>query len=274
MSGPYLIGMNKQHRPRGDGPVAWEAGLLKLRAFEIVLVLFYMEDLRRGIVESIKTHDSIFGTAKLAAAKRGQTMEVARAVLVAEGIVTQAESDELLRLLDYRNLIGHHVHELTADIGAFSHLAARDPRALTPLPPYDYTAAERAKLLRKKVLSGLAGKLGCVVNMDSLRFEAAERTYAEEIKRLRRRVERQIDKFNEEVEQTNAIIRGLPTTLLARTGPNDPPHQRRDGSLTESGGQHAFSLFDAGATPLAVSVVMELSLRSAKLWFSKWKSSK
>ena len=41
--------MNKEHRPHGKAPTAWEADILKIRAFEMVLVLFYMEDLRRFI---------------------------------------------------------------------------------------------------------------------------------------------------------------------------------------------------------------------------------
>ena len=42
--------MNKEHRPHGKAPTAWEADILKIRAFEMVLILFYMEDLRRFIM--------------------------------------------------------------------------------------------------------------------------------------------------------------------------------------------------------------------------------
>ena len=45
--------MRKQHRPHGKAPTAWEADILKIRAFEMVLILFYMEDLRRFIMGSI-----------------------------------------------------------------------------------------------------------------------------------------------------------------------------------------------------------------------------
>ena len=37
----------KPHRPHGPAPTAWEADILKIRAFEMVLVLFYLENLRQ-----------------------------------------------------------------------------------------------------------------------------------------------------------------------------------------------------------------------------------
>ena len=71
-------------------------------------------------------------------------------MLVSEGVIDQAESDELKELVDYRNIIGHTIHDLTVDVGAYSDLTRqRDPKTFKPMPLYDYTAAKRAKALRQ-----------------------------------------------------------------------------------------------------------------------------
>ena len=61
--------MNKEHRPHGKVPTAWEADILKIRAFEMVLVLFYMEDLRRFIMGSIEATDELHGVNRLSDGK-------------------------------------------------------------------------------------------------------------------------------------------------------------------------------------------------------------
>jgi hypothetical protein len=45
------------HPTSEPAPTTWEADILKLRGLEMLLVLFYIEDLRRFIVSSIKTTD-------------------------------------------------------------------------------------------------------------------------------------------------------------------------------------------------------------------------
>ena len=77
--------MNKEHRPHGKAPTAWEADILKIRAFEMVLILFYMEDLRRFIMGSIEATDKLHGLNRLSDGKpktrEGKKLELARADL-------------------------------------------------------------------------------------------------------------------------------------------------------------------------------------------------
>jgi hypothetical protein len=47
----------KQHRPHGQKPTTLEADILKLRAFEMLLVVFVEEDLRKSVLSSIEVTD-------------------------------------------------------------------------------------------------------------------------------------------------------------------------------------------------------------------------
>ena len=257
----------KIHRPHGLAPTTLEADILKLRAFEMVLILFYMEDLKSFIVESIETTRKINGTdTSLPKIK----MDAARKLLVAEGCISQAESDEILRLVDYRNTIGHQIHALTCDIGAYSELGDFDPKTYEPVRKYDYSAAKGAGQLRKKVNEGMAEKFCLRANFNGLRFEAAERIYLKEIQRLTIKVNKQIRQLNETLKMTAAAIREIPKPVMDRAQPGHLRNIKNNGTLSELGASCVFQLFDADATPLAVAYLMRTSARSANNWHKKW----
>lgn len=271
--------MSKKHRPHGKAPTAWEADILKIRAFEMVLILFYMEDLRRFIMDSIKAADKLHGVNRLSdgkpKTKEGKKLELARALLVSEGVIDQAESDELKELVDYRNIIGHTIHDLTVDVGAYSDLTRHHPETFKPMPLYDYTAAKRAKKLSQKVAEGMmAAKLMMVVDFDGLAFEAAEKTYIAEIERLKKRVNQGIEKANKVIAETNRVIQAIPKAVMDSAQPGHPRNIRENGTLSKRGAECVFQLFEAHATPLAVAYLMRISHRSATHWFAKWKVSK
>lgn len=259
-------------------PTTWEADILKIRAFEMIMVLYYLEDLRKFIMGSIQFTDELFGLNRLTdgkpKTKEGKKMDLARAILVSEGIISEAESDELFVLVDYRNLIGHKVHNLTVDVGAYSDLSHLDPKTYKPISLYDYTAAKRARELKLKVMNGMAGKFVMSASMTSLKFDAAEKTYLTEIERLKKRVNKGIEQANKLIVETNRIIESVPESVQVAAQPSHPRNTRENGSLTKAGSSCAYQLYDAKATPLAVAYMMRISLRSANFWFKKWQANK
>ncbi|WP_419793869.1 hypothetical protein MYA83_21505 [Pseudomonas palleroniana] len=257
----------KIHRPHGLAPTTLEADILKLRAFEMVLILFYMEDLKAFIIESIETTRKINGTATSLPKIK---MDAARKLLVAEGCISQVESDEILRLVDYRNTIGHQIHALTCDIGAYSELGDFDPKTYEPVYKYDYSAARGAGQLRKKVSEGMAQKFCLRADFNSLRFEAAERIYLTEIQRLTRKINKRIRQLNETIKVTAAVIREIPKSVMDRAQPSHPRNIKNNGTLSELGASCIFQLFDAHVTPLAVAYLMRISVRTANNWHKKW----
>jgi hypothetical protein len=248
-----------------------EADVLKLRAFEMVLVLFYMEDLKRSIIGAINFTDKFNNKSRLDSKKM---MQSAREVLVAEGVISPAESEELYLLLDYRNTIGHQLHNLTVDVGAYADLTDIDPRTYKPVPAYDYTAAKRAAALCERVAKGMSSRFILPVSFDRLKFEAAERTYLAEIKRLKKKVNNGIDQFNKMIGSTNAAIERIPSLVLDSAQPDHPRNTRENGTLSKHGASCIFQLYEANATPLAVAYLMRISSRSATSWLNKWKASK
>lgn len=270
--------MSKEHRPHGKAPAAWEADILKIRAFEMVLVLFYMEDLRRFIMGAIEATDQLHGVNRLSdgkpKTKEGKKLELARAVLVSDGVIDQAESDELKELVDYRNIIGHTIHDLTVDVGAYSDLTRHHPETFKPMPLYDYTAAKRAKALSEKVSKGMMKKFIMMASLDFLAFEAAEKTYIAEIERLKKRVNQGIVKANKVIAETNRIMKAIPESVMESAQPGHPRNIKENGALSKRGADCVFQLFEAHATPLAVAYLMRISHRSATHWFAKWKASK
>lgn len=262
----------KLHRPFGLAPTKLEADILKIRAFEMILILFYVEDLKQFIIENLKS--SFPYAPSIPALPQKRKMDAARKILVAEGCITQAESDEIFRLMEYRNTVGHKIHALTCDIGAYSELGDFDSETFVPIQKYDYSAAKSTAQLRKSVSTGMSKKFALSVNFNGLRFEAAERVYLTEIKRLKRKVNTGIDQFNQSIAQTNAIIKKIPPAVFDQAQPGHPRHIRNNGTLSESGAGCLFQLYEAGATPLAVSYLMRISVRSANTWLKKWEQAK
>ncbi|WP_431296458.1 hypothetical protein [Rahnella sp. PAMC 25559] len=268
----------KEHRPHGRTTTSLEANVLKIRAFEMVLILFYMENLKRFILGSIQQTDKIRGENYFASGKiktsEGKKMEIARARLVSEGVINQTESDELKKLMDYRNIIGHKVHDLTVDVGAYANLTTLHPETYKPMPAYDYTAAKRARLLREKIENGMMGNYIMRMSFSSLAFEAAEKTYLKEIKRLKVRTNKDIKNFNDIIQDTNRLIKGIPTSVMLAAQPAHPQNIKNNGNLSKHGVKCAKLLFEAKATPLAVAYMMRISFRAANRWFSRWKAAK
>lgn len=278
----------RNHRPHGSAVLAWEADILKVRALEMVLILFYVQDLKEFILHSIEgTHkirsrlgiptstDAVVGsTGGNAGTREGKKLDRARALLVDEGVITQDESDELFKLMDYRNSIGHAVHELTGDVGKYAHLGKADPKTNEPITLYDYTAAKRAKALSEKIQEGMARSFVLTVNLGGLQFESAEKTYIAEVKRLKKKINKAIEKANQLIAETNRVIRNIPDSVKASAEPRHPRHTRHNGSLTPAGRHCAYALFTAGATVLAVAYMMRISLRSAKLAFRNWDAAR
>lgn len=273
----------KKHRPYGPAPMKWEVDLLKLRAFEMVLVLFYIEDLKQFILNSLKFTNELAGILLPAkgqpicggqseeSKREGKRFELARQSLVTRGVISQTESDELLELVDYRNTVAHEVQQLTVDIGAYSHLTKFYSATFEPIPQYDYSAAKRAKQIREKISQGMAAKNYVLpASFRSLQFDAAERTYITEIERLRKTVNKGIDQVNKIIAGTSEVIASIPEETLNSAQPGHPRNTKANGTLSKQGELCVFKLYEAKATPLAVAHLMRISHGAASRWFKKW----
>ncbi len=161
---------------------ALERNILKFRALEMVMVLFHIESLKSFVLQSIRVTDKdrIPEGVKKPYSKMWE-------VLVEERVITAAERDELERLIDYRNQIAHDVESLLGDLSPIGqdYINWRGVK-------YDYQALKKIRFYREKIERGMNKKYWLIVSPDALLFEAAERTYQQELDSLHKRISRQI----------------------------------------------------------------------------------
>lgn len=165
---------------------ALEKSILKYRALQMVLLLHQVESFRAFLIGSIRRTDSLPSTgpsSRLPAGTSGP-LQKALGILVAEAIITDAESCDLQDIVDLRNKVGHTVHELVQDISAPPGMGKR---GLT----YDYGALDRFERYRRKIARGMMSKFLLQIDFRDVVFEQAEAAYKEELARLRKRIDRQ-----------------------------------------------------------------------------------
>jgi hypothetical protein len=253
----------EQHFPRGPRLSALEKNELKKRALEMVLVLFYIEDLKKFVVESIQATDGLREQNRFPRGPKG-LVEKSWKVLVGAGVLTEGESDELQRLIDYRNLVAHHLPALTGDVGRYGSIQLKSAG-------YDRSALRRVQYFREKIFSGMRQGFVLSLSFRGLRFEAAEQTYLDELKKLERKIRRQAAVARMEIEQANDTIARLRRSgVLKRLEPGHPEQTNRSGQLTAQGITCCRSLFIAGAPPFVVAHLMRISLRLAERQRTRW----
>lgn len=259
----------KEYYPRGNRLSALEKNELKRRALEMQLILFYVEDLKRFVVESIRATDRLSRYAEGDRLPDGikRLHKKAFEILVDAGVLSKCESDELQELIDYRNFIAHQVHDLTSDVGRYPSICLpNDVR-------YQNGALKRVLYFRRKLSSEMRQKFALSVSFRDLQFEAAERAYFEELAILERKIRRQTIAARTEIEQANAMILVLEQSgLITKLEPGHPNQINRSGQLTDKGVNCCRELFIAGASPFVVAHLMRISLRSAtrqhRLWLA------
>jgi hypothetical protein len=155
-----------------------DRNVLKYRSFQIMLYLFYVEDLKRFILGSLKVSNDILGIFN-----KGMKQDDYLNQIVKDGIITQSEKEELISLIDFRNDIAHEVHKMVNDLGDIEIYKMPNEDG-TIKENYQYGALFRIKYLTRKIHKGFQGKYAMQVSFDKLIFEPAERALEHESKIL------------------------------------------------------------------------------------------
>ncbi len=254
----------RDRHPKGLQLPALEQNILKYRALEMVLILFYAENLREFVLSTIRATDRSRdgGTDRLPDGSKDVYKKMWR-ILISEGIITKTESDEIEALVNFRNDIGHRVHQLTLDV-------SREPMARdfakfleTKGKKYDYGARKGLKDYRAKLSQRMQSKYVMELSFDPLFFEPAEKAYEQELTRLDRKIRRQIEARKKEYASLNAELPVEELGLVGETDPRYPANKTRSGTLSSRGIEICYRLFDANRSPLAVAHLMRISYRAA-----------
>jgi hypothetical protein len=272
-----MVAARSYENPRGSRLPALEQNILRYRAMEMVLALFYAEDLRKTIIGCVQTTDRMKRVLddkaeqpEHVAAGAGNPLQKALAALVADQTLSEDEKREIEKLINYRNDIAHRLEELTADISL--NKVAREYARFRPThgPKYDYYATERLRFYRRLVEERTRRKHVLQLSIAPLLFEGAEKALTLGLRRLRRTIDRQFAARGSENAQLNAELSLDGTGLTGDLHPRHPYNKYESGVLTARGVGVCYRLFDLGRSPVAVAHLMRISLRAAakrrKMW--------
>jgi hypothetical protein len=250
--------------PRGGRPSALERNILRYRATEATVYLFYAEEIRDFLLTDVhraavrqpgeaiweppeerrlqRVLADLFRDAETAkklpaedaealrrvfASEReqGKKLKVAFAYAVTSGIFTEAEAAELKALLDYRNDIAHRIHLVMSDISR--NYWAIDHVAYAA-PTYKGEALDRLRAFRRSLWERARGQLFLTLSMDSMLFEFAEHAFEQDLKRLDRLITKQIARERERYKAMNAELDLRGTELVEDLSPRFPANHRPD----------------------------------------------
>lgn len=261
-----------RHQPKGTRFPALEQNILKYRALEMVLVLFYVENLKEFALGAVRATDEFMmsETGKKARLPIGtkKLYDKLWSVLVSDGVITTAESSEIQSLIDYRNLIGHDIHKLTLDLSRYP--LAQEFVKLDGAK-YDYAARRRLKHYREQLHERMGAKYIMEMSLDDLFFDAAEKAYEQELARLDRKVRRQLTIRKNEAATLKSELSVKAIGLVGEFDPAYPSNKTRNGNLTKRGIETCYRLFDHNKSPLAVAYLMRISYRAASKRHRAWK---
>jgi hypothetical protein len=262
--------------PLGSRLPAYERNILKLRAMQMLLTMFYAEELKRRVLDMIQTTDGLWNRLKSDNERpervpKGAKNPVGRALdaLIQDGSITEVEKAEIVALIDYRNLIGHRMHELVADLSTEQFARELSDFGSDRVKEFDYEAVERLQYFRRKL--GDLHRYAATLSMNGLMFESAERTFLAEIKALKRKIGKLARARQKDLAAVNAELK-LAGTQFDNNDcfPGHPLHQYDNKRLTRRGVEICYRLFDSGRSPMAVAHLMDISIYAARKRHKTW----
>ena len=303
--------------PRGGRPSAIERNILRYRAIEATLYLFYHDQVSDFMLSNVypranKAPDAPFWepleeqrltrllarilmdaeTRQLVGPddaealrdalsseyQRGRKLKTAFGHAIKIGMFSEAEANELQRLLSYRNDIAHRIHLLVADITRTSWNS--DFLSFTA-PRYKGEALERLRRYARTLWRRSQGKIILELSLDHALFDRAERVYDEELTRLDRKIRKLVAVEQARTEAIRAELDLSGTELVGDLAPRFYHNHRPDrsygddyvpptGHLTGRGAEICYRLYDLGRSPIAVAYLMGVTLRSAERRRLSW----
>lgn len=172
---------------------ALERNIAQLRAMQMVLTIFHAQQLKESIISTIRVSDQFRGDGPSRCPPNcNRPVQRALDALVEDNALTPDEAAEMAKLIDYRNDIAHEIEHLNADL-------SRLGRDYSLGKHYNYRADARLAELRKILAERSQSKYIITLGFADLAFEPMEQALMTGIKRLDKRIERQIAERKEKI---------------------------------------------------------------------------
>jgi hypothetical protein len=253
-----------------------ERCLIRHRALQMILVMYHAEELKRDVVECVEAQRHF----KVMMSDDGKAPEestgskrVKRAFdhLVKDGVISTDERREMVKLIERRNSIVHHLDEVTADLST-DRWVREMVDIMRDRQQHDYEALDRLKEMRRLLaVRAMEKHYVGVISMRGLSFEATERVLRTDIKGLERRIRKLVRKRREDIKLLNSELSLRDTELVGVFDPRWPENRYDERArLTPRGIEICYRLFDLGKSAVAVAHLMGLSLASARRREKQW----
>lgn len=269
MESPHFLDPFGSHLP------ALERTVLRVRAIEMILILFYAEELKRSVLDCIRTTDRLRKAQRIPDGTR-KPVDKALDILVADRAISSIEKKEIVELIDYRNAVGHEIHTLFADLS--SERVARNftKYALSNQKHRHYRSDALARLKHFRARFNNLYRThhyARTINMNPLMFEMAERFFSDEIKRLEQHLPAKIKIRLANIHNLNRELSLKGSGLDGQWSPAGPYSKYDDGRLTKIGIEICYRLFEIGKSDLAVAHLMRISLVAVRKRRNQWAES-
>lgn len=259
---PRTLPASRYDDPRGGRPSAIERNVLRYRAAEVTLYLFYADEVRDFMISNVYPRAKLAAdapfwepleerrlqrvlsgllmdaeTRKLVTAEDGDALRTALAAeynqgrklktafghAIQIGMFSDVEANELKSLLDYRNNIAHRIHSVMADV---TRTAWNSDVLSFTAPVYKGDALERLRRYTKTLWRRARDKLVLQLSMNQSQFEMAEKVYEAELVRLNARIRKLVDAEHERASAISAELDLRGTELVGDLAPGFFLNQR------------------------------------------------
>lgn len=263
--------------PMGSRAPELERCLIRHRALQMMLILYYAEELKRDVINGVaaqmrwRGHSAMQPADGEGPSQEGKKQKRAFDQLVQDGVLTDDERKHMVSLIGRRNSIAHHLDHVTADL-----TTDRTVRGWLDYYPdrqtHDYEALDQLRAARTLLSERMtAHHYVLELDMRGMFFESTERVLSADLKTLERRIRALMRQRRRDIAQLNAELLLKGSNLTGLFDPRWPENRYGNRQrLTPRGVETCYLLYDMGKSPLAVAHLMDLSLtaarRRARLW--------
>ena len=257
-----------------------ERTIIKLRTNEIVLVLYYTEEIKRSVLDMVLHREKFLArmdssNTQRISAKTKNKLKIALNIMVEDGAISNAERLMIEDFGNFRNDIGHRMDHLFADLeqSRFSSWNYdEEMREQFGIKQFDHSAfwqMEKIETLLNRVMRSHYRFLTFSIRGHAL-FSSTRKVLEREIATIRKRLmrlsnqrKREIADLNSELSKGFELLRALHEKQYFSIR-----HER--GRMTARGEEFCYRLFDEGISDLAVAHIFEMKLYSIRLRRRKW----
>ena len=235
----------------------------------MLLLLFYVEELRGAIVGAIQATDHwLRRTNHRIKPETKNKFKRATDALVSDGILSRREATEIAALADIRNVIAHELQKMTFDVSRDTWV--KQVQAVEKAR-YDHQALDRLKYFQGELERRMRSKYVHQLSSNTLLFKSAERTYNSEIKVLKKKINAQYEMRQRKIARLRYDL-SLKGSQFEKEElhPAHPGNIGRNGALTRRGVEICFRLFDLGKSATVVAYLMYISVKAARRRYNQW----